>query len=173
MTIPERFAWMAEILEITPDDRLLEIGCGAGLAVAQIAPALSGGSITAIDRSRPMLSKAISRNEKYVKEKTVRFFLADLSDFDEGGYAYNKIFAFNVNLFWTKDSIGREMDVIKDNLTKRGCLYLFYQPPSVARMNALGKRVTENLQRNGCQVMEIMYEKSVASCCIRSRVVTA
>ena len=35
-TVPERVAWAVEMLDIAPDDRLLEIGCGAGQAVSLI-----------------------------------------------------------------------------------------------------------------------------------------
>jgi protein-L-isoaspartate O-methyltransferase len=50
--VAERFEWAVEVIDPAPSQRLLEIGCGQGVAVSLIAPLLSTGSITAIDRSK-------------------------------------------------------------------------------------------------------------------------
>jgi predicted enzyme related to lactoylglutathione lyase len=39
-TVPERVAWAVEMLDVALDDRLLEIGCGAGHAVLLICARL-------------------------------------------------------------------------------------------------------------------------------------
>jgi hypothetical protein len=44
--VPERVAWAVEMLDLAPDDRLLEIGCGAGRAVSLICARLDTGTIT-------------------------------------------------------------------------------------------------------------------------------
>ena len=51
----ERFLWAISILQIQPRDEVLEIGCGGGLLVEQIAARLETGRITAIDRSAAMI----------------------------------------------------------------------------------------------------------------------
>ncbi len=63
MRANERFNWAVETLHIHPDDHILEIGCGHGIAVSLIAPELKSGSITAIDISKVMIDKAMKRNE--------------------------------------------------------------------------------------------------------------
>jgi hypothetical protein len=50
--VAERFRWAVETLDPAPSDRLLEIGCGPGVAVSLICETLSTGTITAIDRSK-------------------------------------------------------------------------------------------------------------------------
>jgi cyclopropane fatty-acyl-phospholipid synthase-like methyltransferase len=47
-----RFSWAARELHVAPSEKLLEIGCGQGVAVSLICGSLVDGSITAIDLSR-------------------------------------------------------------------------------------------------------------------------
>jgi len=122
--------------------------------------------ITAIDRSQAMLAKALIRNARYVKRKIADFVLADLADFRMGSAYYNKAFAFNVNLFWTRRNIRKEADVIKSHLCRKGRLHLFYQPPGKEKVEMITRAVADNGSANGFDVVDTIYEKSVQSCCI-------
>src|SRR5918995_3465212 len=64
--VPPRLLWAVERLSVEPDDHLLEIGCGGGLAVSLICQRLGDGTITAIDRSPVMVERAAKRNEQHV-----------------------------------------------------------------------------------------------------------
>src|SRR5215218_2696399 len=57
----ERFVWAVDTLEVRPADRLLEVGCGHGVAVSLVCERLTTGTITAIDRSPKMIEMAKPR----------------------------------------------------------------------------------------------------------------
>ena len=61
-----RLVWAVETLAVQPADRLLEIGCGHGVAVSLVCERLDGASIVAIDRSPTMIELATRRNAIHV-----------------------------------------------------------------------------------------------------------
>jgi SAM-dependent methyltransferase len=113
-----------------PDDRLLEIGCGPGVAVSAVCERLAGGRITAIDRSATAIRRATARNAGHVAAGRVVLQTAALEtlhpeNLPEGPGGYDKVFAMNVNLFWVRTPT-RELELIRTLLEPRGALFLFY-----------------------------------------------
>src|SRR5688500_18722335 len=98
--IPTRLVWAVEMLAVDPADRLLEIGCGGGVAVSLICDRLISGRITAIDRSEAMVKTARARNSAHVASGKAAIWQAALHEADFGDEGFNKILAVNVNLFW-------------------------------------------------------------------------
>jgi SAM-dependent methyltransferase len=128
--VPEHVRWAVETLAPGPDDRLLEIGCGPGVAVALICERLAGGRIVAIDRSATAISRAEKRNTAHVAAgkavlRTVALEELQPSDVLADGERFDKVFALNVNLFWVRPP-GKELELIKGMLAPGGALYLFY-----------------------------------------------
>jgi ubiquinone/menaquinone biosynthesis C-methylase UbiE len=169
-TVPPRLLWAVEQLAIEPDDRLLEIGCGGGVAVSLICDRLDEGRITAIDPSAVMVERAARRNEQHVAsgKATIRLGRLEDLDFDDG--SFTKVFAINVNLFWTR-SPARELEIIRRLLTKDGELYLFYSPPSAARVDPLAEQLVTALSELGFSgaTVETAEAGDSAVLCVRAR----
>ncbi len=153
-TIPERLVWAVDILKVAPDDRLLEIGCGAGLAILLICERLVSGTITAIDPSEAMIRQASRRNQAHVAAGKTVFQAAAIEGAVLGDARFSKVFAFNVNLFEREPADA--LRVIKAHLLPGGALYLFYQPPLAEKTRHIAERVEHNLQTNGFSVSEII-----------------
>ena len=99
--VSERFAWAIETLEIDPNDRVLEVGCGHGVAVSLVCERLGPrGRITAIDRSQKMIAVAKRRNRVDVESGRAVLEAVALEDADFGNQRFDVIFAFNVAPFW-------------------------------------------------------------------------
>jgi ubiquinone/menaquinone biosynthesis C-methylase UbiE len=102
--LSERLRSVVDRLEVRPDDRVLEIGCGHGVAATLVCERLDTGRLTAVDRSEKMIAAAAHRNAKYVEAGKAEFIVAALEDLDLGDRRFDKIFAVRVGLF------GREPD---------------------------------------------------------------
>ena len=148
-TIPERVLWAVETLAVEPGDRLLEVGCGPGVAISLIAERLDGGTITAIDRSSVAVERARWRNTGHVESGRATIRKAALEELEPGGERYDKIFAVNVNVFWVGDARA-ELDLIKSLLAPDGSLFLFYGgAPAEARTTPIADIVLGALTRHG------------------------
>ena len=155
----ERFRWAVEILKVKPDDYILEIGCGVGFAVEEVAQHLVTGKITAIDKSPAMIEKAIRRNKKNIEQDKAKFIQSELLGFEENDVKYNKIFCFNVNLFWTGNSIAREISAIRSILLRKGLVYIFYGPMLGDGFEKIASPIRKNLEKENLKVIDFMHRK--------------
>lgn len=58
----QRNRWAVQLLDIQPTDRVLEIGCGPGVALAAVARQATRGLVVGVDRSEVMIHQAHRRN---------------------------------------------------------------------------------------------------------------
>jgi SAM-dependent methyltransferase len=147
--VPERLAWAVETLDVRPDDQVLEIGCGRGVAAALICDRLEGGRLLALDRSAKAIEAASARNAGAVAGGKARFVTLALEEADPATLSrYDKVFAVNVNAFWVRPA-RRELELIRQLLLPDGKLWLFYDPPGGERLAALKTMLTDHLEQAG------------------------
>src|ERR671918_567676 len=117
----ERFVWAVDTLEVRPADRLLEVGCGHGVAVSLVCERLTTGTITAIDRSPKMIEMATRRNREHVDAGRAVLEAVALEDADLGNRRFDKVFAFNVAPFWQQPERARDLgNELADRLREGG-----------------------------------------------------
>ncbi|MGX5816930.1 class I SAM-dependent methyltransferase [Chitinophaga lutea] len=163
MKVNERFNWAVEMLHVQPDDHILEIGCGHGIAVSLIAPELKSGSITAVDTSPAMIEKASRRNET----AGAAFLTGTFPGVDLPDKRFDKIFAFNVNVFF-KDA-GEALTEIRQLLAPLGALYVFQQPPPTTDMRVVEQfagKIGAQLKKNSFVVKDVLYKRIDPSPCV-------
>jgi SAM-dependent methyltransferase len=152
-----RLAWAVDTLGVEPDDHVLEIGCGHGLAAAVVCERLVDGHLIAIDRSLAMIRAANRRNRTHVANGLARFEAVPLARADFGDERFDKIFAVNVSLF-AGDST-KELGVIRRHLAPGGTLQLSFQAPVARQTREMQTAVVENLCGYGFRIVESLYEE--------------
>jgi cyclopropane fatty-acyl-phospholipid synthase-like methyltransferase len=168
--VPERLRWAVHMLDVAPDDQVLEIGCGPGLAVSMICDQLAGGSITAIDRSATAIGRAAGRTAGHVRSGRAVLLNVDLAALALPGQRFDKIFAVNVNMFWVRPA-HTEWQVLRDHLNRDGVLHLFYETPGREKASQVADAVTAALRSQGFTAMTT-YSASPSLFCLSGRVIT-
>ena len=120
-------------MQIGPDDRVLEIGCGHGVAASLVCERLRGGRYLAVDRSAKMIAAAEKRNAAYVRAGVARFMLADLETLELGELRFDKVFAQRVRFF--HDDPVRARTLVQRWLAPQGRAFFEYDLPSLRREN--------------------------------------
>ncbi|SDG07581.1 Methyltransferase domain-containing protein [Lentzea fradiae] len=95
----ERLRGVVDRLGVLPDDRVLEVGCGQGVAATMVCELLTTGTLTAIDRSVKMVEAATRRNAAHVASGKAEFLIASLEDANLGDRRFDLVFAVRVGLF--------------------------------------------------------------------------
>jgi SAM-dependent methyltransferase len=67
-----RNRWAVELLDVQPTDRVIELGCGPGVAVAALATRAIRGLVVGVDQSQVMIRQARRRNRAAIRTGRVR-----------------------------------------------------------------------------------------------------
>ena len=124
----ERLRKVVEKLDVRPDDRILEIGCGHGVAATLVCERLEGGHLTAIDRSAKMIEAATRRNASHIEAGKAEFIACDLEGFDPEDRRFVKVFAVRVGLFHREPE--RARSIAERWLAPGGELFVFFDEPT-------------------------------------------
>jgi SAM-dependent methyltransferase len=153
----DRLAWAVEVLDVAPGDRILEVGCGHGVAVSLVRERLDGGRVTALDRSAKMIAAAEKRNRAH--GDTVRLIAAPIERAELGDETYDKAFAVHVAALHRP---GRPLEVVRERLRPGGRLYLFSSAPSCSSAEpaeVFGAELAEVLEGAGFEPERVMVEQ--------------
>jgi cyclopropane fatty-acyl-phospholipid synthase-like methyltransferase len=148
--VPERIAWAVELLRVQPDDQILELGCGPGVAAALVAEQLAAGDgrLVAIDRSATAVERARARTAPHVAAGRVELRQVDVADFRSEPRQFDTAFAVNLNVFWTSPA-DAELRVLAAVLRPGGNLHLVYEGPPGSGAPEVGPAIATRLEHHG------------------------
>ena len=130
----ERLRAIVEELEIQPDDHVLEIGCGHGVAATLVCARLAHGTgrLTAIDRSPKMIAAATKRNVAHVNAGRAEFLVARLEGLTTvlEDRRFDVVFAVRVGLFDREPT--KALELVAPWLKPAGRVHAFFDPPARA-----------------------------------------
>jgi SAM-dependent methyltransferase len=168
----ERLVWAVDTLEVRPAGRLLEVGCGHGVAVSLVCERLTTGTITAIDRSPKMIAMATRRNREHVDAGRAELEAVALEDADLGDRRFDKVFAFNVAPFWLQP--GAALGVVREHLARDGTVHIFWDArhSEPERVRNLGNELAERLRGGGFHVHHVLVKRlrPVPAVCVAGQV---
>jgi ubiquinone/menaquinone biosynthesis C-methylase UbiE len=96
----ERNRWVVSLLDVQPADRVLEIGFGPGIAIAELAARATRGRVYGIDHSEVMVRQAGRRNAAAVREGRVRLTHAGVDRLPVFDGPLDAVLAVNSLGFW-------------------------------------------------------------------------
>jgi hypothetical protein len=67
-----RNRWAVQLLDVQPADRVIELGCGPGVAIAALAARANRGLVVGVDHSQVMIRQARRRNRAAIRAGRVR-----------------------------------------------------------------------------------------------------
>ncbi|HVW63855.1 MAG TPA: class I SAM-dependent methyltransferase [Nitrosospira sp.] len=93
-------AWVIGLLDLKPDDEVLEVGFGPGAGIELLAKSVRSGHIAGVDASRTMTGQARARNAKAIESGQVdlRYGFAENLPFDRD--IFTKVLAINSMQVW-------------------------------------------------------------------------
>lgn len=135
--VPERIGWALKLLQPGPAERILEIGCGSGVAAGLVCGQLVGGRLLALDRSPTAIERTRARNAAHLQEGRLETYAGELRHLSVPPGSVDAAFAVDVNVFWTT-AADAELAVLSAALRPGGRLHLLYGAGPTGR-----ERITE------------------------------
>src|SRR3954452_12059034 len=81
----QRNIWAVSLLDVRPTDRVLEIGFGPGIAIAEFAGRATQGHVFGVDHSQAMVRQATRRNAAAVRAHRVHLTRASVEQLPSFG----------------------------------------------------------------------------------------
>ena len=97
--------WMVDCLQVGPHDRVLDVGCGPGLAVAAAA-LVTAGTVVGVDASPTMVHLARRRNRTAVRQGRVEIRRADAARLPYPEGHFTRAGSLNSLQFWPSPDDG-------------------------------------------------------------------
>jgi len=92
--------WTVSVADVQPADSVLEIGFGAGKAIALLADKTPDGSVAGVDLSATMVRRARTRNAQAVRAGQVLLQQGDAAQLPFANQQFDKVISIHSFYFW-------------------------------------------------------------------------
>jgi SAM-dependent methyltransferase len=145
-----RFLWVQRTCEVAAHHRVLEVGCGHGIALGLFAERAS--HVLGIDRSPAMVDAAARRNAAAIAAGRIEVRASALCDLPTHAGAFDLIVAINVRAFAAPPY--HEIACLRALLAPAGRVWLYHDGPSRSAALAFRDAVVPALRGCGFTVRE-------------------
>lgn len=97
---------LVAMLDVQPQDRVLEIGCGPGVGLQSAAKLAASGLVAGVDPSKVMVAMAIRRNRNAVRDGRVCVRRAAAEGLPFEAHSFTKAFSINTIDHWESQARG-------------------------------------------------------------------
>jgi ubiquinone/menaquinone biosynthesis C-methylase UbiE len=140
----QRSGWVVSLLGVQPADRVLEIGFGPGLAVAELVRA-GAGHVYGIDHSGVMLRQASRRNAAAIRAGRVTLITASVDQLPAAlDGPFDAILAVNSLAFWPAQA--ERLAELRRRLAPGGRLAIASQPRCPGATAATSRRAAREIE---------------------------
>lgn len=160
-TIPARIRWAVDFMNVQPNDSLLEIGCGPGAGAELICSRLEKGKLFAIDRSESGVDRTKRRCKRFIEAGRLTVRQIDLATLRVPVKRLNKVFAFNVNLFWVRDA-SAEIALLHERVLPGGQVFIFYEATRREMVPEMVEKTSKGLTDAGFRVSIVDSQQPAA-----------
>lgn len=148
----ERSIWGLSLLDLQPDDQLLEVGFGPGVDIQRAARVVTGGTVVGVDLSATMVALARKRNAAAIRAGKVQLYQAAMpGPLPFGDATFTAIFTNNSFAFW--DEPGASLRELRRVLRPGGRIAIVAQPQRLrktpAEVRPYGETVAQALRDAG------------------------
>ncbi len=133
-------AWVIGLLEVQPNDRILEVGFGPGVGIELLARSAPAGYVAGVDPSKEMVDQATARNAKAIQSGHVDLRCGAVESLPFEDNTFNKVLAINSMQVWT-DAVA-SLREIRRVMRAGGRIALGFTPYSGQRKGGLTERLT-------------------------------
>ena len=93
-------AWVIDLLDVQPSDKMLEIGFGPGVGIQLLTSSASAGYVAGVDPSKEMVAQATTRNKKAIENGRVGLRHGSVASLPFTDNTFDKALAINSMQVW-------------------------------------------------------------------------
>jgi ubiquinone/menaquinone biosynthesis C-methylase UbiE len=139
-----RNQWAVSELDIEPDLRVLELGCGPGVALAHAVERVSTGRVVGVDHSELMVRMAARRSAKALADGRLELVHGTAEMLAERGEVFDRVLAVNVVQFL--DAPAKTLRMLRGIMSPDGLIGVVFQPRNRGATDEDAERGAERIQ---------------------------